>query len=320
GGDAGGFRHDGTVLSGYLEVDYRFVPNALAGLAASYSSLDLTATNEAEGKATLTGSLVNAYPYGLWMPEPWLRIWGMAGLGTGASDLATDHGGLPDESLLAWLGAAGQRAELWSGDGVSVAARSDGFVTGIRHSSHGAMPEVHALAWRARVLLEAGLEARPPNARLSGLVELGARLDGGDAQRGLGGEAGAELRYTHTGLGLGLAGRGRLLLVHEDPGIREWGASAALTWTPRDPGSGPSLSVRPSWGRPASGTDALWRDPDAVLASDGSASSIPDRSWLPDAVDVTVSYGLDGLEIEVFGRHDGGAGAYRFGVGGSLEY
>ena len=69
-------------------------------------------TSEAEGKATLTGSLVNVYPYGLWMPEEWLGIWGIAGFGTGASDLTTADGGFPDESLLSWLGAAGQRAEL----------------------------------------------------------------------------------------------------------------------------------------------------------------------------------------------------------------
>ena len=322
GGDFDGFRQDGTVLSGYLGVDYRFVPNALAGLAASYSSLDLTSTSEAEGKATLTGSLVNVYPYGLWMPEQWLGIWGIAGFGTGASDLTTVDGGLPDESLLSWLGAAGQRAELWSGGGVSLAAKSDGFVTGIRHSSHGALPEVSVHAWRARLLVEAGLETRPQDARLSGLVELGARLDGGDAQRGLGAEAGAELRYTHTGIGLGVAGRGRMLLVHEDRDIREWGASATLTWTPAAHGAGPSVSVAPSWGRPASGMDTLWLDPDAVLASHGGAASARDRSWLPDSVDVTVGYGLDGLRLEVFGRHLAGNGdaGYRFGLGGSLEY
>ena len=139
-----------------------------------------TSTNEVEGKATLTGSLVNVYPYGLWMPEEWLGIWGIAGFGTGTSDLTTVGGGIPEESLLSWLGAAGQRAELWSGGGVSLAAKSDGFVTGVRHSSYGSMP-VSAHAWRARLLVEAGLESRPQDALLSGLVELGARLDGGDA-------------------------------------------------------------------------------------------------------------------------------------------
>ena len=150
----------------------------------------------------------------------------------------------------------------------------------------------------------------------------GRTLDGGDAQQGLGAEAGAELRYTHTGIGLGLAGRGRMLLVHEDPDVREWGASATLTWAPADHGAAPSVSVAPSWGRPASGMEALWRDPDAVLASHGGAASARDRSWLPDSVDVTVSYGLDGLQLEVFGRHLAGNGdaGYRFGLGGSLEY
>ena len=112
-------------------------------------------TSEAEGKATLTGSLVNVYE--LSMAEEWLGIWGIAGFGTGASDLTTADGGFPDESLLSWLGAAGQRAELWSG---------------------------------------------------------------GDAQRGLGAEAGAELRYTHTGIGLELEAFGRHVTGSGDAGYR----------------------------------------------------------------------------------------------------
>ena len=47
-------------------------------------------------------------------------------------------------------------------------------------AARGSMP-VSAHAWRARLLVEAGLESRPQDALLSGLVELGARLDGGDA-------------------------------------------------------------------------------------------------------------------------------------------
>ena len=55
--------------------------------------------------------------------------------------------------------------------------------------------------------------------------------------------------------------------------------------------------------------------PDHAHAGDRS-------SWLPDTVDVTVGYSLDGLELEAFGRHVTGSGdaGYRFGFGGSLEY
>ena len=95
-----------------------------------------------------------------------------------------------------------------------------------------------------------------------------------------------------------------------------------LTWAPPDHGPGPSVSVAPAWGRPASGIHALWRDPEAVLASHGAAASARGRSWLRDTVDVTVGHGLDGLEVEVFGRHLAGNGdaGYRFGLRGSLEY
>ena len=245
-GDVDGFRQDGTVLSAYLGADYRFVPNARAGLAASYNRLDLTSSSETEGDATLQGTLGQVYPYLFWMPDEWLGIWGLAGLGAGTAELTTAGGGsfLSPGLLRSWLGAAGQRAELWSGGGVSLAAKSDGFVTGIRQSVHGETgdppPDVNALAWRARLLVEAGVETRLQDARLSGLVELGARLDGGDAEHGLGAEAGAEFGVTHAGTGLGLAARGRLLLVHEDANVRDWGASATLTWQPSGHGSGPS--------------------------------------------------------------------------------
>ena len=114
-------------------------------------------------------------------------------------------------------------------------------------------------------MLEAGLESRPQHALLSGLVELGARLDGGDAS----------------------ASRTQ--------------ASAWLARRPRAHAAGA----------------------EAVLASHAGPSQAGDRSsWLPDTVDVTVGYSLDGLELEAFGRHLTGSldAGYRFGFGGSLEY
>ena len=89
---------------------------------------------------------------------------------------------------------------------------------------------------------------------------------------------------------------------HQTDGVAvsAWPASPV----PPDHGPGPSVSVAPAWGRPASGMDALWRDPQAVLATHGGAADRAARSsWLPDTVDMTVTYGLDGLELEAFGRH-----------------
>ena len=358
--DVDGFAQEATVLSGYLGVDYRFVPNAVAGLAASYSNLDLTSTSEREGDATLKGALVSVYPYGLWMPEEWLGVWSLAGVGMGTLEL-TDVGRGMDGDIRTWLGAVGQRAELWSAGGLSLAAKSDGFVTGVTAS--GGLPGVSAHAWRARVLMEAGVELRTQDARFGGLIELGGRLDGGDAERGLGAEAGGELSYTHTGIGLGLTGRGRLLLVHEDAAIRDWGASLVLTLEPPDHGPGLAVSVAPAWGDPNSGMDALWRDGGLLLsAGDGSTLTGARSSWLPQATDVRVGYGLDllqgagrvvpfaevgfehaaarslragatveilgpaasyDLELEAYGERtaaNGQAPRLQFGLGGSLEY
>ena len=357
-GKVDGFEQDGSVLSAYLGADYRFVPNALAGIAASYSQLDLTSTSDTDGEATLKGTLIAAYPYGFWMPEEWLGLWGLAGFGTGTAELE-DSAGSQDGDIRMWLGATGQRVELLSSGGLSLAAKSDGFVTGL--TADGGLPVVSANAWRARLLLEGGLEWRPDLSRLAGSVEVGARLDGGDAEQGLGAEAGAELSYAHTGIGLMISGRGRILLAHEDDNLRDWGVSAMLRWEPPALGSGPALAITPVWGVPESGVMALWQDWQAVLAGLNSGSPAGNGArWLPDLVAVKLSYGVEmpaggrlvpyaeidfgesaarrvragatvdisdpaashGLLLEAFGQHEArdGVPSYHFGLEGTLEY
>ena len=323
GGEVDGVEQDAGVLAGYVGADYRLAANVLAGLAASYGSLELAATSAATGDATLTGWLVNAYPYGFWMPVPWLGVWGIAGAGIGRAALTVDDAEAVQGDVRAWLGAAGQRVELVSGSGWSLAAKADGFVTGL--SAGGGLPALSAQAWRGRLLLEAGAELRLPDAALSGRVDLGGRLDGGDAERGLGAEAGAEVSYTHTGLGLRLSGRGRLLLAHQDRGLREWGASAALRWEPQGAGVGPAVSVAPRWGAPASGVDAMWRSRHAAFGAAPPADPDADAgaAWRPDAVVLRLSYGLAAPAggLRPFAEVDLDADAdYRLGIEGFLEY
>ena len=330
GGKLDGYEQAGSVLAGYLGADYRFVPNVLAGLAASYSSLDLTSEHEADGDASLKGYLVNAYPYAFWMPLEWLGVWGLGGFGAGEAELkdaaATRTGGVST-----WLAAVGQRTDLLSGDGLlsggglSLALKGDGFFTGI--TSGDGLPATEAHAWRARLLLEGGLEWRPGDSRLSATIALGGRFDGGDAENGAGAEGAAALSYLHAGTGLGLGGRGRLLVLHEDQGLHDWGASAILSWAPPGPGSGLALSLAPQWGEAASGVPSLWRAPAALLA-EGSGSVAAERAaWLPDTVEFKVSYALEFPEgagrltpFAEIGFEEAAVGSMRVGLGGSLEY
>ena len=285
----------GDVIAGYLGADYRVSPSAMLGLAASYSTLDLKSATEEDGDATLTGHLVNLYPYGSWAPVEGLGLWGLAGLGTGGAEL-TDAGGSRDGDLRMWLGATGQRVELLSGSVLSVAAKSDGFITGVM--SGGGLPSVRANVWRVRVLLEGGLEWRAEDSVLSGSAEMGGRLDGGDAEHGLGVETGAEISFRHTGIGLGLTGRGRMLLVHEDSKLRDWGVSAMLDWRPPGLGSGPAVSITPVWGSPTGHVTRLWHDRTAVLTDHGGGSPTGDGSeWLPDSAAVKLGYSLDVRDV-----------------------
>ncbi len=89
--------------------------------------------------------------------------------------------------------------------------------------------------------------------------ELGARLDGGDAETGLGVDLGGGLAFAAPRQGVALDLKGRGLIAHEASGFREWGASAALTWDPRpETDRGLALRLRQSWGgSPAGGMDAL---------------------------------------------------------------
>ena len=356
-GEEDGFAQDGTVVSGHVGADYRFASGALVGMAASYSRLDLKSKSSDDGDGTLLGDLVAAYPYGAWRPLEWLGLWGMAGYGLGRAELqdvgGTFAGDVGDVTLL--LGAVGQRTDLVSLGGLSLALKADGFYSSVNAS--GKLPQVTADAWRGRVSLEGGVEWQPGDSRVAARVEMGGRVDGGDAAQELGAEAGAELSYAHA-FGLSLTARGRTLLVHQDEDLRDWGVSATVRYqVPGPAGEGLAVSLTPEWGRPASGLDALWQDGPAVLS--GTPAQAGDESrWLPDSAQAEVSYGVvlvdgtslltpfaevgfqgasarrvragtrlavgDGLRMEAFGERashaEDSAAAYQFGLTGTLDY
>ena len=250
----------------------------------------------------------------------------MAGFGAGEAELA-GAGATRTGGVSTWLAAVGTRTDLVSGGGLSLALKGDGFVTGV--ASGDGLPATEAHAWRTRLLLEGGLDWRPGNSRLSATVALGGRLDGGDAESGAGAESAVELSYHHAGSGLGLGGRGRLLLLHEDQGLHDWGASAILSWTPPGPGpgSGLALSVAPQWGAAAGAVPSLWRAPAALLAEGRGAVAGKRAAWLPDAVKLKVSYALELPEgagrlapFAELGFKEAAVGRVRLGLGGSLEY
>ena len=255
-----------------------------------------------EVEATLTG----LWPYGGLQLTDRLSAWGAAGYGAGEMRL-TPGGGSPfTADLTMAMGAAGLRGEVLAPPeegGLALAVKGDTRFTrtaskATKDADGGRLAAATADVWLLRagiegsrrfVLAGSGSGTGPGSGSgtgggdAGGMVltpsfELGARLDGGDAETGLGVDLGGGLAFAAPRQGVALDLKGRGLIAHEASGFREWGASAALTWDPRPTTDrGLALRLRQSWGgSPTGGMDALLgRETLAGLAAndDGGTAS-----------------------------------------------
>ena len=254
----------GDVAGGTLGVDYAGGP-WLAGLALSHSSGWGSYEQPHTAGGEVTSSLTGAYPYVSFAVVPRrLALWLAGGYGLGGLRLAP-HGGTPLETRIGLLaGAAGVRATVVpaaASGGFSLAVNADGMLLRAASEATAGLAAAAAAVNRLRLRLEGSYAlALGGGGRLTPSVEAALRRDGGDAESGLGIDAGGGLSYEHAALGLSLGLRGRALVVHETAELAEWGASGWLAWEP-NPASelGPALTVSPSLGAPAhGGAAALW--------------------------------------------------------------
>ena len=222
-----------------------------------------------EVEATLSG----VWPYaGLTLTDR-LTAWAAAGYGAGS--LTLTPGGETDGPFTADLtmamGAAGMRGEVLTPPpegGLALALKGDARLTrtaseATKDAKGGNLAAATADVWLVRTGIE-GSRRFAPGGAAAGLMltpsfELGVRLDGGDAETGLGVDLGGGLAFAAPKQGIALDLKARGLVAHEAPGFREWGASASLAWDPRPSTErGPALTLRQSWGgSPTGGMDAL---------------------------------------------------------------
>ena len=220
-----------------------------------------------EVEARLTG----VWPYaGLELTER-LSAWAAAGYGAGELRLVPGDGSPFTADLTMAMGAAGLRGEVLrpgAEGGLALAVKGDTRFTrteseATKDARGGKLAAAAVDVWLVRGGVE-GSRRFAPGGDATGMVltpsfELGARLDGGDAETGLGVDLGGGLAFVAPKHGLALDLKARGLIAHEASGFREWGASASLTWDPR-PGTdrGLALRLRQSWGgSPTGGMDAL---------------------------------------------------------------
>ena len=287
---------DGRVGAAYVGLDHRWGSKALVGVAASHSvgSLDYSngggAANELEVGARLTSVL----PYALWSPRQGLDLWGLMGIGRGAADLEVD-GGPVEMGIDMRMAAVGMRNELTRVGAVDLALKADAFTVSIGSEAVEGVRAVNGDARRARLMLEGSTDWRlSPNTKLTPRVEMGARLDGGDADTGLGTEVGGGASLFNQRLGLEVEARGHWLLAHQSRNFKERGASLAVRLDPGSDRKGLGFSFAPLWGKNGGGADALWRS-EQMMASHYHGDRSEAMSLRPNRAQAILSYGLPTL-------------------------
>jgi len=187
-------------------------------------------------------------------------VWGFLGVGRGnihnsrsASRLTTasstasaseepirEHGGLALR-----MASLGMRHEFDSPGPARLSLLGDfGTATLAVGFGEGALAGLGASTSRARLGIEGSIVA----GNFSGTLRLSGRADGGDGIIGSGLELATGLRYTAGRFEGGISGR--WLAVHSAAGYSERSLAASLDWRARQDGSGLTLSLAPSWGRP----------------------------------------------------------------------
>ena len=266
-GREGDLTLSGEVTSAMLGADW-MRPGSGSGAGAWTVGL-LVSHSRGEGSyrgadaGTVSSSLTGLYPYGRYMVNERLSVWGVAGYGEGTLTLTPDGQAAMQTAMDLQMGAVGVRGvavEAPAEGGVELAVTSDAMAVRTASEKTAGLMAAEAEVTRLRLGLEGtwrGIEAG--GGELTPRLEVGLRHDGGDAETGFGLDLGGGLSWSHPESGLAAELSGRGLLTHESRGFRDRGLSASFGWDPgRGTGRGPKLTLTQTVGAQASGgMDAL---------------------------------------------------------------
>ena len=288
-GEADDVNLEGNVKSGFLGVDHAS-GNWRGGLAVSSSKGEGTFSphDKSSVGGELESSLTSVFPYlGYEFGED-RALWGILGWGEGDVTVTQrDQSIKTDTSMrMGALGAKGPLLSQREGDRMDMTLQTDGLYMRMNSDETEGMESAETEVTRFRLTLDSSKNFKVREGILTPSVQFGVRHDGGDAEEGMGLEAGGGLSYQSGGLTL--EGAVRKLLVHEESRYEEWGASAAVRIDPSQLGRGLSLSIVPVWGTPSNNVDRLWSSEGLhkLRKSDGYEAS--------NQITAEVGYGLRG--------------------------
>ena len=316
---------DGRVGAAYLGADHRWGSKAVVGVAASRSvgSLDYTNGGDIASELEVGARLTSVHPYARWSPRQGLDLWGLMGFGRGSADLEF-AGDSVEMGIDMRMAAVGVRNELTRLGAVDLALKADAFTVSIGSEAVEGVRALNGDARRGRLILEGSTDwSLSSNTRLTPKVELGARVDGGDADTGLGADLAGGFSLANRRTGLEVEARGHWLVAHQARNFKERGARLAVRFDPGSDRKGLGFSFAPLWGNDSGGANALWTS-EQMLDARHRGNRSEAMSWQPNRSQADLSYGLStsggrGRLIPFARMQQEAAGSPRMGGGLSFE-
>ena len=233
------------------------------------------------GDGKVKTSLTALVPYASLDVSERLRLWAALGHGTGEVTLTPKMGGTLTADTSWQMAAAGMRAELSAIGSGTLHLTSDALWSRTRSEKTHALAASDATITRLRAGMEASWQiALESGATLTPGLEIGARHDGGDAERGAGIELGGSLAWPDPASGFAMDLSARKLIAHDDDDFEENGLAASFIFDP-EPASarGLSVSLRQDAGKATGGVDTLFM-PQALERQDtGSAATTAEAAY-----------------------------------------
>ena len=318
---------DGDVSNAIAGADLR-VGSFTMGVAVSRATGEIGIDNRLLGPDLMDASLTTVLPYLRWSPAAGADLWAMGGYGWGEAGLreAAPRG----SDLGMRMAALGGRTELARLGAVSLGLRADAFAASLGTEATAELGEVTVGVTQSRLALTLGTGFGSV-VRLEPKLDIGARIDGGDAETGAGMEVGGSIGLLGANGSVRLDGSGRWLVAHQVEGFEDWGASVSLAiGSPQAGSQGFGLTLEPEWGGGQRMHDP-WASRDGVglgnIGGRGRAFAAPGAGptdvagmWRPDRMRLNLDYGLslaDGAgSLAPFAgvQVDGGAHEMRVGA------
>ncbi len=295
-------RMDGSVTAAYIGADYHWGSKFVMGLSASYSNGAQDFANAGNGTGKWKTRLTSLHPYVYWSPTGKLGLWGMLGFGRGDAELNSGHGGplagtgssSIETDISSRSAALGGRMDLTRLGNVDLALTADAFAVSTASETVAGLSGASGDAQRVRMMVNGSTDwSVTPDTRMDLSLAMGARVDGGDADTGLGTELAGALSLANRRMGLDLEVRSHWLVAHQDRNFKEGGLSLALRLDPGSDNKGLALFLEPSWGKNAgAGADALWKG-ERMMAFRHGTDGQEDLDWRPNRARAALGYGME---------------------------